>query len=113
MIAGYFPLSTDPEHSAREQAVIYLFSRVIDLENFSVVLQLIPEDRRHLLYRKLGWFNVLNPIAIDQHFDLDLSFPDEKRFAELLTALAIVEPVRMTLFLQEVAASILSESLVC
>lgn len=48
---------------------------------------------------KLGWFNVTNPLEIDQYFDLNLAVPEEQRMAEVLTALAVAEPVSRRRFL--------------
>jgi hypothetical protein len=69
-----------------------MFNRVIDLENFHQLLDLVPQERRSILVSKLGWFNVTNPLQIDQYFDLNLSVPEQQRMAEVLTALAVVEP---------------------
>lgn len=71
-----------------------MFNRVIDLENFHQLLDLVPQERRSILVSRLGWFNVTNPLQIDQYFDLNLSVPEEQRMAEVLTALAVAEPVR-------------------
>lgn len=50
----------------REDLVVYMFSRVTDLENFWKVLDTVGEDRELPVVQRLGWLNVLNPQFADR-----------------------------------------------
>lgn len=91
-VAEHFPL-IEYDVYPRETVIVSLFSRVIDLETFHLLLDLLPQDRRSVVMSRLGWFNVVNPLQIDQFFDLNLAIPEERRMAEVLTTLAVAEPV--------------------
>ncbi|KAG5177062.1 hypothetical protein JKP88DRAFT_333762 [Tribonema minus] len=79
--------------AAREDAVVALFPRVLDLERFDAVFGALPAAAaRHAVARRLGWLNILDPLRIDHAFDLDLRCCDHRRLAEVLTDLAITEP---------------------
>lgn len=47
--------------SPREDLVVQLFGRVVDIDNFSTVLAVLSADGQLSVGRRLGWLNLLNP----------------------------------------------------
>lgn len=77
----------------RETALLILFSRIIDLENYhSLVADVLPLDSHTSLFNRVGWLNALNGFQMDHFFELDLSLPDNRIVASSLAKLAAVEP---------------------
>ncbi|CAM9304799.1 unnamed protein product [Scytosiphon promiscuus] len=76
----------------REDLTVELFGRVIDLDNFSAVLETLGGDAQLSVGRRLGWLNVLNPHQVDRRYDLDLRLTDHRRMARVLSELAVGEP---------------------
>ena len=90
-LIAMFP-QTHPETACRLQAAIYVFSRIIDIEHFGQIQEMLtPEDRQELVNR-LGIMNIFHPFAIDRRFDLDLGKRDEREIATILVNLAQHEP---------------------
>ena len=112
-------VSQFPEHLPhyRSDAIISLFSRIIDLENFDLLVELLPKARppppvpshlrdmsreavqkrlalhdRAALVHRLGLLNIMNPFKCDQPYDLELSRSDEHAVAKVMVGLAVVEP---------------------
>lgn len=49
----------------RVQALIIVFSRIVDVENFSeVVLSAVKKEEKRELEHRLGILNVLNPVRV-------------------------------------------------
>lgn len=49
----------------RVQATIFLFSRIVDVENFNeVILPGLKEEERRELHHRLGILNILNPMNV-------------------------------------------------
>lgn len=49
----------------RVQALIIVFSRIVDVESFSeVVLSAVKEEEKRELQHRLGILNVLNPVRV-------------------------------------------------
>jgi len=91
-IASRFPQFGNEGHPLRESVIVFLFSRVVDLENFRVVLATLPQNNYCGVYRRLGWLNAINPHELDYLFNLDLSKGDERLMAATLAKFAAVEP---------------------
>ncbi|CAM9147172.1 unnamed protein product [Ectocarpus sp. 12 AP-2014] len=65
-------------------AVTALFGRTWDLENFDAVFATLPAGAEKQAASRLGYLNVLNPLKIARHYELNMMFPDERRLIKLL-----------------------------
>ena len=98
---------------ARVAVAQALFARVVDVENFHLVIDAMdgpnshePDERdafnierlkmdhrgRLALARCLGWLNVWTPMHADGFYSLDLSRADDRKVVTILLKLAVVEP---------------------
>eukprot|EP01035_Chromulina_nebulosa_P020660 gene20660-26787_t len=69
----------------REIAIISLFSRVVDLENFNDVADTLPPESQPCLYNKIGWLNAINMNKLgSRFFDLDISVFDQKEISDAI-----------------------------
>jgi Ran GTPase-activating protein (RanGAP) involved in mRNA processing and transport len=91
-IASRFPQFGNEGHPLRESVIVFLFSRVVDLENFRIVVATLPVNNYCGVYRRLGWLNAINPHEVDYLFNLDLSKGDERLMTATLAKFAAVEP---------------------
>lgn len=49
----------------RVQAIIYLFSRIVDLDRFSeIILPAVRGEEKRELHHRLGILNMLNPVQV-------------------------------------------------
>ncbi|CAM9197908.1 unnamed protein product [Ectocarpus sp. 13 AM-2016] len=88
-IASAFPW----QDFGRVQALIIVFSRIVDVDRFSeVVLSCVRSEERRELQHRLGILNVLNPIRPDGPYVLDLKCWEEREWAKILIKLAVEEP---------------------
>jgi hypothetical protein len=91
-IASRFPQFGSEGHPLRETVIVVLFSRVVDLENFRIVVETLPPNNFRGVYSRVGWMNAINPHEVDYLFNLDLSKGDERLLAATLSKFAAVEP---------------------
>ena len=63
----------------RVQLITTVFSHIIDIENFSLLYDVIltPDERLEVIFR-LGMLNVFDPMNPDREFKLDLRHWDGK-----------------------------------
>ncbi|CBJ31908.1 Hypothetical leucine rich repeat calcium binding protein [Ectocarpus siliculosus] len=88
-IASAFPW----QDFGRVQALIIVFSRIVDVDRFSeVVLSCVRNEERRELQHRLGILNVLNPVRPDGPYLLDLKCWEEREWAKILIKLAVEEP---------------------
>lgn len=78
--------------NAKAETARLLFSRVIDLDSFYKIFDALSREDQRICLRSLGWLNLVNPMAPERFYALDLSVPDEREMTKLLVALAIAEP---------------------
>ncbi len=69
-----------------------LFSRVIDIGNFSSYLNSLSLSHREEIYHRIGILNIWSPIFPDCDYKLYLSSWDHREAAKILFRLAVVEP---------------------
>jgi hypothetical protein len=74
------------------RVICILFSRIVDLENFSDILTSIPSATKCEIIHRLGILNTLCPMKPDGLYELDLSCKDHREFLKLLIKLAVIEP---------------------
>jgi Leucine-rich repeat (LRR) protein len=91
-IVNEFPQFGFDGQPHRETAILVLWNRIVDLENFSLVLQTLPHTNHHTVCERIGWQNILNTSQIDRLFVLDLSAEDSRAMAIMLAKVAQVEP---------------------
>jgi hypothetical protein len=88
-----FPQFGPDSQPYRETALLVIFSRIIDLENFhNLIEDTIPLDSHANTFNRIGWLNVLNGFSMDRFFEMDLSLSDNRIVAASLAKLAAVEP---------------------
>jgi hypothetical protein len=97
-LAIEFPTFGSDGQPYRESAIINMFSRLVDSENFQTILDssLIP-DCHHSAYKRIGFLNTLNGFQLDRHFVLELDSPECRLLAFILTKLAGAEPGQNTI----------------
>ncbi|GAB9470214.1 hypothetical protein Gpo141_00007465 [Globisporangium polare] len=78
--------------NARARAACIIFGRLVDVENFVQIYDvLVPEDQQECV-RRLGWLNIFDPMQPDRQFPpLDLSVRDERELVQILAQLALNE----------------------
>lgn len=64
--------------------VVALFSRIIDLHSLGDVLFYLPHVVSQEIIKRLGYLNVINPLALEMHFDCRLHKMDHLRFVKTL-----------------------------
>jgi hypothetical protein len=87
LCAGYFTVEqaffvidgVDSEKD-KEDTAVQLFSRVIDLENFNLVIKMksLQKSTSEQIVSRLGWLNIGNPLMPEQRYDLNC-VPDDNR----------------------------------
>lgn len=76
----------------RVELIISLFSRITDLVNFEYVLKELENHEIAMLFFRLGWLNMWNPLKPEGYIMLDLSRREERQVARMLITLNYVEP---------------------
>lgn len=73
----------------RVDMIINLFDRIIDIQNFDIILRLLNSFEKACLYCRLGWLNLFNPLRPDNCYELDLSRFEERRLLKMLLILQV------------------------
>mmetsp|Transcript_22581 Transcript_22581/g.42113 ORF Transcript_22581/g.42113 Transcript_22581/m.42113 type:complete len:1139 (+) Transcript_22581:708-4124(+) len=77
-----FPLAEyDVVHtfgSYKVELVVMLFSRVVDVHNFDLVLSQLSPQEVGVVYCRLGWLNLFNPLKIAGGYEFNLGVPEER-----------------------------------
>mmetsp|Transcript_28846 Transcript_28846/g.53638 ORF Transcript_28846/g.53638 Transcript_28846/m.53638 type:complete len:585 (+) Transcript_28846:3-1757(+) len=69
-----------------------IFSRIINLEEFSQVVSKLPSDLKDELFHRIGILNIWTPVYPDGTYRLNLSAWDNREAAKMLFKLAAIEP---------------------
>jgi len=77
---------------ARPETARILFARLIDLHNFYRIYDAMASGEQRVCARMLGWLNLMNPMAPERLYELNLAVPDEREMTKVLVELAIGEP---------------------
>ena len=86
----------DGIYDLRVELVVALFSRIVDIENFStVVREQLPENERREITHRLGWLNTFNPYQPTGDYRLCLK---EKKIGSLRSCFSIPAPMRRRFF---------------
>lgn len=78
--------------SYRVELLIFLFGRILDLQNFYHILRVLTSEEHAAIIARLGWLNILNPTKIEGVYRLDLSRWEERQVAKILIHLGVIEP---------------------
>ncbi|KAL4116990.1 hypothetical protein PRIC2_012440 [Phytophthora ramorum] len=77
---------------ARAKAACLTFSRIVDLENFIQIYDVLSSEDQKECVCRLGWLNILDPLQPDRQYPpLDLSIHDERELVQILSQLALQE----------------------
>ncbi|KAF1792045.1 Leucine-rich repeat domain, L domain-like [Phytophthora cactorum] len=77
---------------ARPETARILFSRLIDIHNFYGIFDAMSRAEQQVCSHILGWLNIMNPMAPERFYALNLSVYDEREMTKVLVDLAIGEP---------------------
>lgn len=91
-IALEFPVFGNDGQFHRENAIVILFSRIIDIENFEHVLSTLPRCAHASVFNRIGWLNALNLFDMERLFALDLEIEDNRIVMIILSRLSLAEP---------------------
>ncbi|KAI9997460.1 hypothetical protein PInf_001362 [Phytophthora infestans] len=77
---------------ARPETARILFSRLIDIDRFYGIYDAMSRAEQQVCSHILGWLNIMNPMAPERFYALNLSVYDEREMTKVLVDLAIGEP---------------------
>lgn len=77
---------------ARPETARILFSRLIDLQNFYRIYDAMSRAEQQVCARMLGLLNIMNPMAPERFYALNLAVYDDREMTKVLVELAIGEP---------------------
>ena len=77
----------------RVQLLVTLFNKIVDIENLHIIIdRMLTDDERLEAYHRLGVLNLLDPMAPDRTYKLDLRRWDHREVVKWLVKLAASEP---------------------
>lgn len=76
----------------RVDLVASLYDRVVDVDNFELVIKALSSYEVACVLCRLGYLNVYNPLKPDGAWEFELSRYEERVVAKTLCALAVQEP---------------------
>ncbi len=76
----------------RVEVIVRLFTRLVDLHNFDLVLKTLTPFECGCIKMRIGILNYWNPLKIDGGIELDISYRDERVVCKCLCTLATNEP---------------------
>lgn len=62
--------SSSPENNLRQSAIVILFNRLTDRQNFHLLVDTLPLHAHSALYSKIGFLNCIDIMNIDIRFEL-------------------------------------------
>jgi hypothetical protein len=74
------------------ELVVLLFSRVIDLHNFELVLEVLCARDVACVLARVGILNIFNPLKPEVTMELDLRRQEERQVAKMIVYLSVDEP---------------------
>jgi hypothetical protein len=96
IIMHYFRIGVAPKTNFfgtyRVELVITLYSRIVDLHNFDLVLRELTPLEVACIQCRLGLLNIYNPLKPEGYLSLDLSLHEERQVAKMIAALSVTEP---------------------
>lgn len=96
LILKWFPLGrthrTRHFGTYRVEMAVLLYSRVVDIHNMDLVGRVLTVYEWACFICRIGILNIYNPLKPEGPICLDMSRRDERKVAEILTALSVIEP---------------------
>lgn len=96
LILKWFPLGrtrrTRHFGTYRVELAVLLYNRVVDIHNIDLVGRVLTVFEWGCFLCRIGILNVYNPLKPEGPICLDMSRRDERKVAEILTALSVIEP---------------------
>jgi Ran GTPase-activating protein (RanGAP) involved in mRNA processing and transport len=81
----------DEDHTIQTRAITALFARIADLENFHIIMRMLPQEGVEEVASRLGWLNFLNPHYPAYDVKLNMAYKDERVVAVLFLQLGAAE----------------------
>jgi hypothetical protein len=96
LIIEYFVYGTTPKAKKFGTYIVdlvcVLFSRIMDIHNFEIVMHVLsPQDCAAVICR-IGWLNVFNPLKPDGSYELEVGRHEERIITKIIVQLSIDEP---------------------
>jgi Ca2+-binding EF-hand superfamily protein len=96
LIIEYFVYGSTPKAkrfgSYIVDLVCVLFSRIVDLHNFEIVMHMLsPLDCAAVICR-VGWLNIFNPLKPDGSYEFEVGRHEERVLTKIIVQLSIDEP---------------------
>jgi len=83
---------TDWFGSYHVDLIVSLFSRIVDIHNFEVIMSTLTAEECAGVYCRIGWLNIFNPTKPEGMYCLDFCRYEERLVAKMMIGLALVEP---------------------
>lgn len=78
------PLSAIQDLDWKEELIITFHSRVLDPENFGLLLAILNAKEHAVVVHRVGWLNVASSIHVNGFYELAMHRPEERKFAKML-----------------------------
>lgn len=75
----------------RVELVVSLFSRIVDIHNFELVMSKLSPEEAGCVVARLGWLNIFNPMKPEGSYELNLGQWEDRQVAKTLILLAVGE----------------------
>lgn len=75
----------------RVELVVALFSKIVDIHNFDIILKELEPFEQGCVYCRLGWLNIFCPTRPERSYELNMEIWEERMVAKALLYLADVE----------------------
>jgi hypothetical protein len=89
--------------SYRVELVINAFHRILDLNNFELVLMVLTAREHAAVIARLGWLAIFNPCKPEGYYELDLTRWEERHLFKMLIQLSFAEKSQCKLFIRNCA----------
>ena len=76
----------------RVEVIVMLFDRIVDLENFELILMVLNAREHAAIRARIGILNIFNPCKPDGYHVYNMSFWEERQVVKMLVHLPVCEP---------------------
>lgn len=73
--------------SYRADVIVLLFERLVDVQNFDLVLRLLDASEIAAITARIGWLNFFNPLKPEGSVELNLSLFEDRMICKMLNTL--------------------------
>ncbi|RYH31666.1 hypothetical protein EON65_02130 [archaeon] len=78
--------------SYRVELVVMVFDRILDLQNFELILMMLNAEEQAALYARIGVLNVFNPSKPEGARSFDLTRWEERQLVKMFVHMSVCEP---------------------